>query len=63
MPKWNLDPVMGGMVVGDSFFVPCIQCTELQSLVHKLAAEFGIKVKIRTRFEHYVKGIRVWRVA
>jgi hypothetical protein len=63
MLKWNLDPVMGGMDVGDSFFVPCIQCAPFQTLVHALASEYGIKVKIRTRFEHHVKGIRVWRVA
>jgi hypothetical protein len=60
--KWNLETPMGAMRVGDSFFVPCVQCRQIENGVRHLAKLYRIKIKVRVQFERYVKGVRVWRL-
>jgi hypothetical protein len=60
---WNLDAAMGGMTVGDSFFVPCVSCQPAMTTLIQMGRQYGYEVKVRLRFENYVKGVRVWRVA
>jgi hypothetical protein len=60
--KWNLEGVLGGMSVNDSFFVPCLDCDPLRYEIRRLSEQFGITVKTRTVTENYIKGLRTWRV-
>ena len=62
MPKWDIPAVLGGMRVGDSFFIPCIPCDEIRKEIKRLADLFNIEVDIRDRTEEYVKGLRTWRL-
>jgi hypothetical protein len=62
MPKWNLSAVIGGMKVGDSFFIPCLQCDENRKEIRRIAALFDIDVDIRPRTEEYIRGLRTWRI-
>jgi len=60
--KWDLESVMGGMRVGDSFFIPCLECKDLNRTINKLAKGFGIEVEVKYRTEDLIKGLRTWRV-
>jgi hypothetical protein len=62
MPKWDLQAVIGGMRVGDSFFVPCLECKDLNRRINSLAESFNIEVEIKYRTEDLIKGLRTWRV-
>jgi hypothetical protein len=62
MPKWDLKAVLGGMAVGDSFFVPCLECKDLNREINSLAKMFDIEVEIKYRTEELIKGLRTWRV-
>ena len=63
MPKWNLKAPISGMRVGDSFFVPCLACEQLESRIRSIAADFGYKVSVRSTTEDLIKGIRTWRIS
>jgi hypothetical protein len=54
--------VIGGMRVGDSFFVPCLECKDLNRRINSLAESFNIEVEIKYRTEDLIKGLRTWRV-
>ena len=62
MPKWDLRAVLGGMAVGDSFFVPCLECKDLNREINRLAKMFDIEVETKYRTEELIKGLRTWRV-
>lgn len=62
MPKWDLHAVIGGMRVGDSFFIPCLQCEDTRKEIRRLAASFSVEVEIRPRTEDLIKGLRTWRI-
>ena len=62
MLKWNIKAVIGGMGVGDSFFVPCLECDDIRKEISRLAKLFNIDVEIRPRTEDYIKGLRTWRI-
>lgn len=63
MLKWNLRVAISGMEVGDTFFIPCLNCDTEKRAVGSWGREFGYKLSYRPVTEDYVKGIRVWRVA
>jgi hypothetical protein len=63
MLKWNLRIAISGMEVGDTFFIPCLECDTEKRKVTSLSSEFGYKLSYRSVVEDYVKGVRVWRVA
>jgi len=62
MVKWNLKAVLGGMSVGESFFIPCLECKQVRFEVLNLARSFGIEVEVKPRTEQYIKGVRTWRI-
>lgn len=62
MPKWDFKAVLGGMAVGDSFFVPCLDSADFRKEIRRLASMYGIEVEIRERTEEYVRGVRTWRI-
>ena len=62
MLKWNLEATISGMRIGDSFFIPCLKCSNIESKIRRIADDFGYKVKISNCTEEFVKGLRAWRV-
>ena len=62
MLKWNLKAAISGMRVGDSFFVPCLDCKYLESKIRRVADEFGYSMSVKNVTEEFVKGLRAWRV-
>ena len=60
--KWNLKAVIGGMDVGDSFFIPCLDCEQVRKEIHAIGRIFDVKLEIKPRTEQYIKGVRAWRV-
>lgn len=60
--KWNIKAVLGGMAVGDSFFIPCLECKPVRKEILAIARSYDITVEIKPRTEQYIKGVRVWRV-
>jgi len=60
--RWDFDAVLGGMRVGDSFFIPCLDCERYRRQVMNLAKEYGTEVRTMKRTESYIKGLRVWRI-
>jgi hypothetical protein len=62
MLKWNIKAAVSGMRVGDSFFVPCLDCKHLEGKIRRVAREFGYTFQIKNVTEEFVKGLRAWRV-
>lgn len=60
--QWNLELAIGGMPIGGSFFVPCVQCRGLQRRVAAIGKSYGVVLRVEVRFEMNFKGIRVWRI-
>lgn len=60
--KWNLKAVLGGMAVGDSFFIPCLDYEQVRKEIRAIARSFDIQVEIEPRTEQYIKGVRTWRI-
>ena len=60
--EWDFAAVLGGMRVGDSFFIPCLACTDYRRQISRLAKQFGIKVHIRAWVQDYIRGLRIWRI-
>lgn len=60
--KWNLKAVIGGMAVGDSFFIPCLDCSQVKKEIRAVARTFNVSLEIKPRTEQYIKGVRAWRV-
>jgi len=58
---WDIPVVMADMQVGDSFFIPCVDCPPLRAKIAKLAALGGLKVSIRFCVEGDIQGLRTWR--
>jgi hypothetical protein len=54
---------MGGMAVGDSFFIPTLDSRPVIKTAASLAAKFNYKVKAKAVIENRIKGVRVWRLA
>ena len=61
MVRWDFFVVLGGMRVGDSFFIPCLQCDEYRKQIRRVAEKLGVKLTIRQWTEEYLKGLRIWR--
>ena len=52
-----------GMGIGDSFFIPTMQPAYLSYVIDTAAKKQGYKVKVYTRTEEDVLGVRAWRIA
>jgi len=62
MLKWNLDIAVGGMTVGDSFFVPCLDCASARTTLIQLGRMFKYEVTVKSWVENGIKGVRIWRL-
>ena len=60
--KQPVELPIGNMVVGDSFFVPCIDTNEISTEAHKLAKEYNFKIKLEKVIYGQLFGLRVWRI-
>ncbi|MDX1409271.1 MAG: hypothetical protein R3330_14090 [Saprospiraceae bacterium] len=61
MLRWDFFTAIGGMRVGDSFFIPCLQCDEYRKEIRFAANKLGVRVLIRQWTDDFVKGLRIWR--
>lgn len=49
-------------MVGDSFFVPCIDTQEVSIEAHKLARQHTFKLRVEKVVYNGLYGIRIWRI-
>ena len=52
----------GGMVVGSSIFVPCIDTERAKSQIKKVMESKGWEYKASVVVENEYQGVRVWRI-
>ena len=50
------------MVVGDSFFVPCLDTKEVSNEAYKLAKTHNFKLRIEKVIYEQLFGLRIWRI-
>jgi hypothetical protein len=50
------------MVIGDSFFVPCLDDAEIKREATKLAKEFAVDLRVEKVVYNGMYGIRIWRI-
>lgn len=62
MLRWDFGAAIGGMRVGDSFFIPCLECEKYRRQIYDTAKDYGVKVRCKKRTENYIKGLRTWRI-
>jgi hypothetical protein len=60
--KQPVELPISSMVVGDSFFVPCIDTNEISTEAHKLAKAHNCKIKLEKVIYEQLFGLRVWRI-
>jgi hypothetical protein len=60
--KQPVELPISGMVVGDSFFVPCIDTKEISNEAHKLARQHAFKLRIEKVVYEQLFGVRIWRI-
>jgi hypothetical protein len=59
--KQPIELPVGSMVVGDSFFVPCVDTHEVSHEAHRLARQYKFKLRIEKVVYNSLYGIRIWR--
>jgi hypothetical protein len=60
--KQPVELPVASMVVGDSFFVPCIDDVEIRRSLAQLAEDFKVKLRIERVVYKGMYGLRVWRI-
>jgi hypothetical protein len=60
--KQPVELPIGSMVVGDSFFAPCIDTQEIINEAQKLARLHKFKLRIEKVVYEQLFGVRVWRI-
>jgi hypothetical protein len=50
------------MVIGDSFFVPCLDDAEIKREATKLAKQFAVDLRVEKVVYNGMYGIRIWRI-
>ena len=60
--KQPVELPVASMVVGDSFFVPCIDDAEIRRSLAQLAEDYGVKLRIERVVYKGMYGLRVWRI-
>jgi hypothetical protein len=60
-PEWILP--FEGMSVGDSFFIPTLTPAEMTYVIDTRAKFAKVRVRVYTRVEDSLLGVRVWRIA
>jgi hypothetical protein len=58
-PEWILP--FEAMAVGDSFFIPTLTPAEMTYVIDTRAKTAKVRVRIFTRTEEGLLGVRVWR--
>jgi hypothetical protein len=53
---------IGSMVQGDSFFVPCLDDTDIRKELTQLAHDFKFNLRIEKVLYNGMYGVRVWRI-
>lgn len=62
MLRWDFGAAIGGMRVGQSFFIPCLECERYRRHIYEAAKEYGVEVTCKKRTENHIKGLRTWRI-
>jgi hypothetical protein len=60
--KQPVELPVGSLVVGDSFFVPCVDTKEVSSEVYKLARQYKFKLRVEEVVYEQLYGLRIWRI-
>jgi hypothetical protein len=60
--KQPVELPVSSLVVGDSFFVPCVAQHEITSEAHRLARQYKFKLRIEEVVYEQLYGIRIWRI-
>lgn len=60
--KQPIDLPIGSMVVGDSFFVPCVDETEVKDEARKIARIYKYRIRTESIVYNGLFGVRVWRI-
>jgi hypothetical protein len=50
------------MTVGDSFFVPCLEDTEIKREATRLAEAYKVNLRIEKVAYKGMYGVRIWRI-
>lgn len=61
--KQPVELPVASMVVGDSFFVPCIDDAEIRRSLAQLAEDYGVKLRVERVVYRGMYGLRVWRIS
>ena len=60
--KQPVDLPIGSMVVGDSFFVPCVDQHEITEEARIIARQHKFKLRIEKVIYGKLFGVRIWRI-
>lgn len=60
--KQPIELPISSMMVGDSFFVPCVDETEVKDEARKIARQYKYKLRIESIVYNGLFGVRVWRI-
>lgn len=61
--KQPVELPIASMVVGDSFFVPCIDDEEIRRNLARLSKDYNIKLRTERVVYNNMYGLRIWRIA
>jgi hypothetical protein len=57
-----IDLPIADMVIGDSFFVPCIDDNEVKKEASKLAKQYAVDLRVEKVVYNGMYGVRIWRI-
>jgi hypothetical protein len=57
-----IDLPIADMVIGDSFFVPCIDDNEVKKEAAKLAKQYAVDLRVEKVVYNGMYGVRIWRI-
>jgi hypothetical protein len=60
--KQPVELPVSGLVVGDSFFVPCVDTQEITTEAHRLARQYKFKLRVEKVVYEQLFGLRIWRI-
>jgi hypothetical protein len=60
--KQPVELPIGSMVVGDSFFVPCIDQHEIMDEARSIARQYKFRLRIEKVVYEKLFGVRIWRI-
>ena len=52
----------GGMDIGDSFFVPCVDDVEIRRELAQISDDFDYALRVERVVSRGMYGLRVWRI-